>query len=76
MFNFTAKCFREVAVKNTTHKTFNEFSARVERTLRTFPVDTINRTIYSMSRRIKMVLESNGMRIKYQLCFLPLHLMC
>lgn len=33
IFNFTAKCFREVAVKNTTHKTFNEFSARVERTL-------------------------------------------
>lgn len=76
IFNLTVKCFREVAIKNTTHKTFNEFSARVERTLKTSPVDIINRTIDSIPRRVNMVLESNGMRIKYQLCFLPLRLMC
>ena len=66
VFNLTAKILnREAVEKNITHETFIEFSARVKRTLETFPVDTINRTIDSMPRRVNMVLESNGIRIKY-----------
>ena len=66
VFNLTAKILnREAVEKNIIHETFIEFSARVKRTFETFPVGTINRTIDSVPRRVNMVLESNGICIKY-----------
>lgn len=47
------------------HETYLEFSKRVAETLTKFSPAIIDKTIASMGRRIIMVIESKGTRIKY-----------
>ena len=46
-------------------ETFPQFSHRCKRVLENFPVDVIDKTIASMHKRIKLVIEKNGQRTKY-----------
>ena len=48
-----------------TAETFEEFTLRVKTMLETFPVDIIDKIILSMDKRINLVLESKGRRIRY-----------
>ena len=50
---------------NITVESFDEFSIRVIRTMNTFSVATIDRLIQSMPKRIALVLQGKGNRIKY-----------
>ena len=50
---------------NITHETFTQFSARVKRTLEEYSVETIDKTIGSMDKRIRMIIKSKGQRLKY-----------
>lgn len=66
MFN----CIREEArieavKKNISFETFDDFSARVKRTMLNYSKDKIDKTIDSMDKRINMVIESEGYRTKY-----------
>ena len=51
--------------QNITKETYDEFVARVEKTFADFPVATINNLIDSMPKRLKMVIEKQGLRTKY-----------
>ena len=44
---------------------FEEFSARVKRTLESVPVDVVDRTIRSMDKQIDLIVKRKGHRIKY-----------
>ena len=44
---------------------FEEFSARVKRTLESVPVDAADRTIQSMDKRIDLIVKRKGQRIRY-----------
>lgn len=50
---------------NIVHETYAEFSSRAKQAVLNFPPDIIDRTIDSMPRRIKMVIEMKGQRTKY-----------
>ena len=56
---------RQAISDNIEHETFNEFRARVVKTLKEYPVNEINKTIASMNKRIQMVIEKKGDRTKY-----------
>lgn len=56
---------KEAIAKNITAETIGEFNTRVKDNLRRFPVNTINKIIDSMPKRIDMVLKAKGRRIKY-----------
>ena len=66
LFNLIVKKLKEEAIaKQITHETFDEFSSRVEKTMKEFPVQTINNIIDSMESRVDMVLKGKGNRIRY-----------
>ena len=66
VFHLVGRKLQQDAIsQNITRETFEQFSARVKNTLESFPIETINRTIDSMPRRIKMVIERKGQRIRY-----------
>ena len=46
-------------------ESFPEFCERVSETIKNFPVEVINKTIESMNKRIELIIESKGNRIKY-----------
>jgi len=48
-----------------TKETFEEFSARVKRTMESISATTINKIIDSMTTRIRMIIQRRGARIKY-----------
>ena len=51
--------------QNIEKETFEQFSERVENTLRNFDAVTIDKIIGTMAKRIKEVIKSKGQRIKY-----------
>jgi len=51
--------------KKITHETYSQFCERVKKTLLSYPADIIDRTIQSMNRRVEMIIERKGQRIKY-----------
>ena len=53
---------REQEIKRETYK---EFSERVKSTIQNFPIDTINKTIESVPKRLRRAIERNGERTKY-----------
>lgn len=55
----------EAISENITSETFEQFRDRVLRTLQTFPVALVDRTISSMNKRIDAVISSKGYRTKY-----------
>ena len=48
-----------------TKETFEEFKARVIRTIYSIPVNIINKTIASMPQRLQQIIDNKGCRIKY-----------
>ena len=48
-----------------THESEAEFRRRVKRTLRTYPVQLIDRIIDSMDKRMGLIISSKGQRIRY-----------
>ena len=50
---------------NITCDTFDEFTARVKRTMYNFPVAEIDKCIESMNHRLDLVIQSKRERIKY-----------
>ena len=53
---------RDMRIKN---ETYCEFSSRVMDMIKSMPTEGIDRTIESLPRRLKMIVESKGDRIKY-----------
>jgi len=51
--------------QNITRENLTEFNTRVIKTLKNFPIKTINKTIASMDERILQVVDAGGRRIKY-----------
>ena len=47
------------------YEKFEQFSAKVKRTLENTPTKYIDKTIESMPKRMLMVIKSKGKRIKY-----------
>jgi len=65
-FNLVKRELRQQAIdRNITYETLKQFNTRVEKTLKEYSVDTINRLIASMDKRITMVIEAEGRRIRY-----------
>lgn len=66
IFNTVRKQLRnEVLAQQITNESYNQFSKRVAKTLKNFPVEQINKTIESMPNRLKMVVKGKGNRTKY-----------
>ena len=51
--------------QNITKESFEEFSARVKRTMLSFPADVIDKTIGSLHKRMKDIITAKGQRLKY-----------
>ena len=59
------KLHEESLSRNITFENFEEYSARVKKTLPSVPVEYINKTIESMNNRLSMVVKTGGKRVKY-----------
>ena len=56
---------QEAISRNITRESFEEFTVRVLRALDSIPIETIDKTISSMDKRIAAILSSKGVRTKY-----------
>ena len=56
---------KQAVTENITSESYEQFQTRVFQVLRTFPVDIIDKTIDSMSKRINKMISSKGYRTKY-----------
>ena len=66
VFNYArTKLHEESLNRNITSENFEEYSARVKKTLIAVPVEYIKKTIESMNNRFSMVVKKGGKRIKY-----------
>ena len=66
VFNYVrTKLHEESLSRNATFENFEEYSARVKKTLLAVPIEYINKTIESMDNRLSMVVKKGGKRIKY-----------
>ena len=66
MFHLVSKKIRNDAKKfRIEHETFNQFARRCKKTLWEFPTYIIDNTIASMDKRIQLVIDAKGQRIKY-----------
>ncbi len=65
-FNLVSLKLKQQALdRNIEKETFKEFAGRVKKTLLEYPIDDIDKIIDTMDKRIKLVLDTKGMRIKY-----------
>jgi len=65
-FSLVTKELRKQVIRsNLTRETFGEFSARVRSTMLDFPINKIDSIIGSMSKRVNLVIQRKGMRLKY-----------
>ena len=65
MFNYVRTELREGSLnRNMTFENFEEYSARVKKTLLSVPVEYINKTIEPMDNRLSMLVKKVGKRIK------------
>ena len=55
----------DVVVNNIETETFQEFSTRVQNTLTNFNVETIDKIIETMDKRIHEILKCKGQQLKY-----------
>ena len=55
----------EAIALNIANESFEEFTERVLRAFDQIPVEVINRTISSISKRIEAIIASKGYRTKY-----------
>lgn len=66
IFHLVNKELRNNALEqNITKETYPEFVERCKQTLLAFPLETINKTIASMDKRMDLVIKAKGQRIKY-----------
>ena len=66
LFNVVrAKLHEDAITLNLRKETFEEFCERVEHTLIDFDKDIIDKTILSMDKRMDLVVEGKGKRLKY-----------
>ena len=66
MFQYVrTKLHEESLNRNITFENFEEYSARVKKTLLAVPVEYINKTIESMDNRLSMAVKKGGEHIKY-----------
>ena len=66
MFHLVHKKLSDGALRSDICKeTFEEFEKRVIDTLYSISLDTINKTIESMDKRLKDIIENHGCRLKY-----------
>ena len=65
-FHMVNNKLRQQALDDRIRKeTFQEFSARIRKTMIEYPVEEIDKIIETMDKRTEMVLKAKGMRIKY-----------
>ena len=65
VLNYVRTKLHESLSRNITFENFEEYSARVKKTLPSVPVEYINKTIESMNNRLSMVVKTGGKRVKY-----------
>lgn len=66
MFHIVRKELAQYAkAHNVHHETYQQFSSRVIQTIKSIPIQYINKTIDSLPKRMDMVVKSKGRRIKY-----------
>ena len=66
LFNLVGgKLKHDAVVQNITRENFNEFTARVVKTLTEFPSSEIDKVIESMDKRMKLLIKGKGERLKY-----------
>ena len=66
VFNSVREQLRKDALNRMLEKeTYQQFCRRVKQTLKNFSSDQIDRTIESMPKRIDMVIENKGLRLRY-----------
>ena len=66
IFNIvSAKLERDALRKQILHETFKEYSRRVEKTLHNINPEIIDHTIGSMNKRIELIMNRKGHRLKY-----------
>ena len=57
---------KQVIEENIVRETYDEFVTRVRETMLNFSIPKIDRIIESMDKRITLIMESKGCRMKYQ----------
>jgi hypothetical protein len=66
IFHLVRKQLQEDALrKKITKESFAAFSERIKRTMKSIPVETINKTILSMNKRMQLIIKGKGNRTKY-----------
>ena len=66
LFNVVSQTLKKDAIKqNITKETYEEFQQRVIQTMRSIPLEYINKLIACMYKRLNLVIASKGNRIKY-----------
>ena len=66
LFKITKDLLREEAIsRNIISETKAEFEARIRRTLLSIPIETIDRIIMSMNKRLHKIIANKGNRLKY-----------
>ena len=66
LFHIVKQLLEQDAIKyNITFETYEQFSERVETTIRNLNTDIINKTIESMNNRMDLIIEKKGQRTKY-----------
>ena len=66
IFHIAKRRMKREAIENKiTHESYAEFLQRIEQTLKSIPVEIIDRTIASMPKRINEVISRKGQRTKY-----------
>ena len=66
LFHCVSRTLKEQARQNQiTSESKQDFRRRVKRTLRTYPVERIDRIIDSMDKRMGLIISSKGQRIRY-----------
>ena len=55
----------EAEKKRITRESYEQFAARLQKTIESIPVDVIDRTIESLPKLMRMIVKSEGRRIKY-----------
>ena len=81
VFNIGESKLREQAVrKNITKETFDQFVVRARDILMSTPITVIDKIIDTMPKRMKMIIQKKGGRLKYQLlnqlCIIKVILAC
>lgn len=66
LFHLVSKQLEKDAIdEQITSENFEQFSERVKKTIMNFSKDTIDNIIKSMGKRIAMIIQKRGERLKY-----------